>query len=430
MRYLSTRDARHEAPFLLSEAILRGVAPDGGLFMPERIPEPGPATLSSAPLATLAAQGLSDYFADDTLAAQLPDICRDALNFDIPLTALDGGPHMLELFHGPTAAFKDVGARFLAACMSRLGPDAGKRTVLVATSGDTGGAVASAFFRRPGFDVIILYPEGRVSPLQAHQLGCWGDNVRAFSVAGSFDDCQRTVKEAFANRDLRETLGLTSANSINIGRLLPQIVYYLHAANAFSGSEQTAPGFIIPSGNLGNVTACVLARQMGARIGPVIMACNANRTVPEFFATGNWRPRASINTLASAMDVGNPSNMERLQTIYAGHRDQWPEIHAVSVSDEQIKATLRDSFKRWGRAWCPHTATGLFAFAGLTDGERRERPWVVAATAHAAKFSEVVEPLTGSTLALPPALAELLERPARAVPIRAGLDAFRKGLSI
>ncbi len=428
MRYLSTRDEGRGAASSLSEAILRGVAADGGLFMPESIPQLAPSGSTSQSLHVLAAQGLAGYFEGDALAPDLHDITRDALNFGIPVSSLDEGPHMLELFHGPTAAFKDVGARFLAACMARLADGKKKRTVLVATSGDTGGAVASAFYNRPGFDVIILYPEGRVSPLQAHQLGCWGANVRAFSVAGSFDDCQRTVKEAFANRDLCETLGLTSANSINIGRLLPQIVYYLHAAATIGGSG--APGFIIPSGNLGNVTACVLAKRMGANIGPVVMAFNANRTVPDFFETGEWRPRPSVSTLASAMDVGDPSNMERLREIFSDDTQMRQALRAISVNDSEIGATVTRAYARWGKTWCPHTAAGLYAYEALREEEKRERPWVVAATAHAAKFSEVVEPLVGAGLEMPVALARLLDRPAGGVPIGADLQSLMSELNV
>lgn len=430
MKYLSTRDHDKLQAATLSEAILRGAAPDGGLYLPEIVPRLPLMPDGEAELARTAKYGLDGYFEDDPLQESLDEIVRESLNFPIPLSYLDQNLHVLELFHGPTAAFKDVGARFLAACMQRIAAQDERRTVLVATSGDTGGAVASAFFKRPGFDVVILFPEGRVSPLQAHQLSCWGANVRTFAVQGSFDDCQRLVKEAFANRDLCQSLGLTSANSINIGRLLPQIVYYLHAARLLGQTPGEAPGFIVPSGNLGNVTACVLAKLMGARIGPVILACNANRTVPDFFASGVWTPHASVATLATAMDVGDPSNMERLRALFDNVDSLRGALRAVAVSDDEIRAAIQLAKSDWGVTWCPHTATGLHAFAELDATQKRSRPWVVVATAHAAKFAEVVEPLTGVAVAMPPALAALLDRPAQVETLAAEIDAFTAALKI
>ncbi len=424
MQYFSTRDPGRTHGVPLSECILSGAAPDGGLYLPETVPPLPPGWGAEAALVPIATRGLAPYFAGDPLSAELPAIADDALNFNIPLTRLADKLHVLELFHGPTAAFKDVGARFLAACMQRISAADRRRTVLVATSGDTGGAVAAAFYKRQGFDVIILFPEGRVSPLQERQLTCWGENVRSFAVQGNFDDCQRLVKEAFANRDLCEELGLTSANSINIGRLLPQIVYYLQAALSLAEAGGTPPGFIIPSGNLGNATACVVARLMGARIGPVILACNANDTVPEYFATGQWRPRASIATLANAMDVGDPSNMERLQSLYSGDEELRAELSAVQATDAEIRATIRDSYQRWGRAWCPHTATGLYAHKELSESQKAERPWVVVATAHAAKFGDIVEPLLPGPVELPASLAQLLGRATRVESLGAHAEEF------
>lgn len=428
MQYYSTRDQQKIRGLLASEAIEQGAAPDGGLYLPEEIPRLAGALEGATRIAELAAISLMPFFADDSLAAQLSDVTHEAFDFPVPLTRLEEQLHVLELFHGPTAAFKDFGARFLASCMQRSVLQK-RRTVLVATSGDTGGAVASAFIDKPGIDVVILFPDGRVSPLQARQLTCWGANVRSFAVQGSFDDCQRLVKEAFANRDLAASLGLTSANSINVGRLLPQIVYYLLAAQKLGRPGERAPGFVVPSGNLGNVTACVLAKLMGAAIGPVILACNANQTVPEFFATGVLSVRESVATLASAMDVGDPSNLERLRQLFAGHENLQATISAVSASDEQIGTAIRDSNARWGRVWCPHTATALHALARLPAERLKEREWVLVATAHAAKFAEVVEPLIGARVALPAALEALLERPVEYQQLRPRLSDLASAIS-
>ena len=318
---------------------------------------------------------------------------------------------MLELFHGPTAAFKDFGARFLAACLSRLPrPGARPLTILVATSGDTGGAVAAAFHRRPGFRVALLFPAGMVSPAQERQLTCWGDNVESFAVQGSFDDCQRLVKQAFLDRWLSEILALGSANSINLGRLLPQMTYYAAASLELHRTEGGMASFVIPSGNLGNAVACLWARELGLPIGEIVLAHNANRTVPDYLETGEWRPRPSVPTLATAMDVGNPSNMERLNSLYGDFACMNTRIRAVSVSDDDIRASIRREFERSGLVLCPHGAVAAHAYRELKAEQRRCSHWVLAATAHPAKFPEIVEPLIGRTVEAPTALAQLMCR--------------------
>ena len=413
MQYLSTRGIA--PPVGAGAAMLAGLAPDGGLYVPERFPLLRPdAFAPDAELAAAAATLLAPFLAGDRLAEHLEGICADALDFPVPLVAADGF-RVLELFHGPTAAFKDVGARFLAACLARL-PGQRERTVLVATSGDTGGAVAAAFDGRPGFRVVLLYPRGRVSARQEAQLTCWGDNVLSLRVDGDFDDCQRMVKEAFADPGLRASAGLTSANSISIGRLLPQAAYYAWAGLKLWRETGQPPGFIIPSGNLGNSLACLWARRCGMPIGPVVLATNANETVGEFFSGGPWMPRATMPTLASAMDVGNPSNMERLLHMAGSPEAARGEASAVRVSDEEIRATIRQGPERYGQTWCPHTATGVRAWEALGRAAD-ERPWVVVATAHPAKFEDVVEPLIGEPVPMPPALAELMTRPRHFVDI-------------
>jgi threonine synthase len=316
---------------------------------------------------------------------------------------------VLELFHGPTAAFKDFGARFLAACVARIErSDNRALLILVATSGDTGGAVAAAFHNRPGARVSVLYPKGLVSPLQERQLTCWGGNVQAFAVEGTFDECQRIAKEAFADAELQRAFALASANSINVGRLLPQMSYFAATSLAIWNEQSVAPSFVIPSGNLGHATACVWARHIGLPIGEIVLAHNANRTMPDYLESGAWRPRASVATLASAMDVGNPSNAERLRHLFPGVDELRGAISAYAIEDEAIRKRIRAGFDEEDQVWCPHTATAAEALARhRASGKGGDGPWVIVATAHPAKFPEVVEPIIGGTVPLPPALAAL-----------------------
>ena len=427
MKYASTRDPTLAAS--LSRALEEGLAPDGGLYVPRRMPPPAARSIGeAAQLDELAPRVLEPFFAGDALAQPLAAIAGEAFDFPAPLRACQDGTErlsLLELFHGPTAAFKDFGARFLAACLARV-RDAGsrKQTVLVATSGDTGGAVAAAFQGRPGFRVVLLYPEGRVSPVQEQQLCCWGDDVQSLAVRGSFDDCQRLVKAAFAQAELRAAHGLTSANSINIGRLLPQLVLFASAALVIRAREGEPANFVIPSGNLGLATACAWAREVGLPVGDIVLAHNANRTVPDYLADGRWQPRASIATLASAMDVGDPSNMERMMALYPGPGAVAARLRAASIDDASIRASIRDEYARMGFAPCPHTAAGLAAYRQLPEADRQRGHWVVAATAHAAKFPEIVEPLVGCRVKPPPPLAALLGRPLRKRRIDAKIGAL------
>jgi threonine synthase len=300
-------------------------------------------------------------------------------------------------------------------------------TILVATSGDTGGAVAAAFHRRPWVDVVVLYPRGLVSPRQEKQLACWGDNVRTLAVQGSFDDCQRMVKEAFVDPGLARELLLSSANSINVGRLLPQMAYYARSSLELYRRDGRAPNYIVPSGNLGNVAACLWARAAGLPIGDVVLATNANLTITEYLNTGEWRPRPSVATLASAMDVGNPSNMERLRWLFPDIEGLRGQFRAETVSDEQIRDTIRRDHAELGQTWCPHTATAAHAWRSL-PAERRAERWVIVATAHPAKFNEIVEPLVGAAVPVPAALAALLSLPSQQSVIEPRLEALRAAL--
>jgi threonine synthase len=424
MRYVSTRDPGTATT--LSAAITSGLAGDGGLFVPERFPRVAAGAIASGPLSRTALDVLAPFFEGDALADELEAIAESAFEFPAPLTRLEGAHvDVLELFHGPTAAFKDFGARFLAACMARIERGAAHPlTILVATSGDTGGAVAAAFHRQPGIRVVILFPKGRVSPRQEHQLTCWDTNVSALAVRGTFDDCQRLVKEAFRDDRLRAACRLSSANSINIGRLLPQTVYYSAASLQVWERTGKPASFIVPSGNLGNATACLWAREMGMPIEHVVLAHNSNRTVPDYLDSGSWRPRASVATLASAMDVGDPSNMERIRAAHPDLESLRAAISADWVTDAEISQRIAADFRAYGRTWCPHTATAAEVFARMPAARRRDASWVLVATAHPAKFAGIVEPLTGRDTPMPPALELLLRRPRHHVEIEATFPAL------
>ena len=430
MKLISTRSGPAGGTWSFQEALFLGQAPDGGLFVPVSLPRPprdrfgleAMAGLSFPERAFAAARHLLDgEIADDVLR----EAVHDALNFPVPLHEIEPGVHMLELFHGPTHAFKDVGARFMARMMSALRDgDAPPVTILAATSGDTGGAVARAFFRLPGVRVVVLYPLGKVSPRQEAQFATLGENVTAVAVRGTFDDCQRLVREAFADPALNARLALTSANSINIGRLLPQTFYYLHAwaelAQTVADPELV---FSVPSGNFGNLTAGLIAqRALGMSLARFVAATNDNSVVPEYIARGDYRPRPSVATISSAMDVGDPSNFRRIVHMFG----EAPPFTASSWTDRETRDCIRDLWQRRGIAIDPHTAVGLL---GLRDEMRRCGPdaqGVVLATAHPAKFAETVEPLIGQELPIPPGIAQVMDRPRRSIPIAPELEALRE----
>jgi len=429
MKFVSTRGGSPAVS--IGEAIRNGAAPDGGLYVPAQQVKIDPDALRFGSLAELGAQLLAPFFEGDALAPHLPAICDEAFDFPAPLVMPDADRpslRLLELFHGPTGAFKDFGARFLMACFDRLGPSTGSGqaggegplTVLAATSGDTGGAVGSAAEGRRGLRALILYPRGRVSAFQQHQLCCWDAPVEALEVDGDFDDCQRLVKAAFADPALSEAHRLTSANSINIGRLLPQMVYLAAAALDAYRDTSVAPGFAIPTGNLGHGVAALWARALGMPIGPVLAATNANRTLLDWNRGGPYRPAPSLTTIANAMDVGSPSNFERLERL----PDAVHQIAVERVDDDAIRARIAAEYARSNYVLCPHSATAVEAWERLDPARRAERLWICAATAHPYKFADVVEPLIGETLTPPPALAAILGREAHATRIAATLEAL------
>ena len=430
MGFASTRDARQRLGF--SAALRQGLAPDGGLYVPIEWPVGVLKGLAAnASLAEIAAQVIAPFAVGDPLAAEIPAITAEAFNFKAPLVPVGstGRLSVLELIHGPTAAFKDFGARFLAAVLTRLQRGATRPLkILVATSGDTGGAVAAAFHGKRGIEVVVLFPKGLVSPTQQQQLTCWGDNVQSFAVRSSFDDCQRLVKEAFLDQALRARFDLSSANSINLGRLLPQMVYYVASSLQIQTATGEPASYVIPSGNLGNATACVWARRLGAPIDRIVLAHNANRTVPDYLRDGVLCPRASVATLASAMDVGNPSNLERLTALYPDAAQLGAALSAVSISDVAISARIKNDFEHYGTIWCPHTAAGAEAYAQLPEAWRSNGRWVIVGTAHAAKFPETVQPLVARRIAVPDNLARLFELPAQFAELEPTLPALRAAM--
>lgn len=432
MPFVSTRDPGGVA-VTLADAIQQGLAPDGGLYVPLDIPAMTAArftALRGRTLAEVATALLAPLVADTFDEVGLGRLMASALDFPVPLVPLTPDLAVLELFHGPTLAFKDVGARTMARWLAVVAGAADPRplTVLVATSGDTGGAVAHAFHGVAGTRVVVLYPRGRVSPVQEAQFATLGDNVTAVAVDGAFDDCQRMVKEAFADATLARTLRLTSANSINIGRLLPQMAYYAWAVLQLP-ADAPPPIIVVPSGNLGNLTAGVLAQRRGVPIGGFVAATAANDPLPRFLASGHYDPRPSVATLASAMDVGAPSNFERLSYLFAGDVTAMRAVMTgVTVSDDDIRAALRELAGRFAYLADPHTAV---AYLGRPGGGAAAGavPTVILATAHAAKFREVVEPALARVVPLPSALAERLALPPLVVPAAPTLAALTRVLA-
>ena len=432
MKFASTRDSALRADF--REAILTGLAPDGGLYHPAEV-----ADLRSlfqefdenTAFVDIADQVFVRLLGDTFDPHTIRGIVERAFPFAPAVTRLTDQIVLLELFHGPSCAFKDFGASFQASVMEVVLADRGDHAViLTATSGDTGSAVAHAFHNRPNITVVILYPSGRVSPLQEKQMTSLGGNVVALEVDGSFDDCQRMVKEAFVDHGLRRDVTITSANSINLGRLLPQSLYYVYAFSRLRSQMISEFTFCVPSGNFGNLTAGVLAWQWGLPVDVFLAATNANDVVPEYLETGIYSPRPSERTIANAMDVGNPSNFERLLTIFENSREAMCSlITGVASTDAQIRKTMKAVYDRHGVILDPHTAAGVRAAEVFLGGPGAGDATVVTlATAHPAKFGEVVLDACGVRPELPPQLAAVLDREKQAVPMPADGEALKRFL--
>lgn len=415
-----------------AEAVTGGLAADGGLYVPASIPMMTPgewAGLSGRTLPDVATALIAPLVQDAFSYDRLGQLMAGALSFDIPLVRLERGLFVLELFHGPTLAFKDVGARTMARWMAELHGSGGPPlTVLVATSGDTGGAVADAFYGVPGTRVFVLYPLGRVSKVQEAQFATLGLNVTAVAVEGTFDECQRLVKAAFADRALAAEHRLTSANSINVGRLLPQMAYYAWAVQQLPASAPP-PVVVVPSGNLGNLTAGVMAQRRGVPIAHFVAATTVNDPFPRYLAYGAYEPHAAVPTLANAMDVGNPSNFERMAWLFGNDvRRMRTSVSGVVATDLEIRKAMREMKEQFGYVADPHTAVG---YLGARHGQRRlssAAPVVILGTAHPAKFPEVVEPTLGAAAPLPASLAARMAMPGQAGLIGPNLDELARAL--
>ncbi|MFP6881552.1 MAG: threonine synthase [Roseibacillus sp.] len=415
----------------LKEAVLRSLPADNGLYMPETIPAVGSdfwREWRDWSFAELGYRIVSPLFGGAVPEDTLREMVAEAVNFDAPLVEIGEKMHVLELFHGPSLAFKDFGARFMARLMAWLTRDDDcELTVLVATSGDTGGAVASAFHRVPGTRVVVLYPSGKVSDLQEKQLTTLGGNVVALEVAGTFDDCQGLVKAAFLDRELAEARNLTSANSINIARLIPQAFYYFHAARQLP--EGVQPVFVVPSGNFGNLTAGLLANLMGLPVKKFIAATNVNDVVPAYLESGNYAPRPSTATISNAMDVGAPSNFARMLEIHDRQHEQMAKrIVGYRFDDDQTRAAIREVKASTNYVIEPHGAIGYLA-AEEWRVTHPEDELVILETAHPSKFLEVMEEELGQgAIEIPERLACLANREKVAVPLPAEEEAFLEWL--
>ncbi|MDH3421401.1 MAG: threonine synthase [Gemmatimonadota bacterium] len=416
--FVSTRSGE---PTDLSDAIFSGLAPDGGLYMPTGLRPFAPRPDGVDSLADVGRWVAPSLFSD-TPPDVIDRVVSQAFDFPVPIVEVETNLHVLELFHGPTHAFKDIGARFMARLMAEIDPGGGQRTVLVATSGDTGSAVAHAFHGLAGYRVIVLFPRDGVSARQRRQMTTLGDNVLALAVRGTFDDCQRMAKEAFNDVELRERHRLTSANSINVGRLLPQSFYYVYAAARLGWSEQPVR-FVVPSGNLGNLSAGLLAHRCDMPSAGFLAAVNANRGFSDFLAAGTFAARPSIPTFSSAMDVGDPSNLERIRWLYADDLGQLRrDVASVSISDDQTQKCIGEVYRRTGYVLDPHTAVGFLAHHAKPAPPGV--PSVVLATAHPAKFPEVVEEAIGRTVPLPAGIEAVMDAEEHMEEISAELDAL------
>ncbi|AMJ67707.1 threonine synthase [Hymenobacter sp. PAMC 26628] len=430
MQYYSLR---RQAPTVdFRTAAITGQAPDGSLYFPETIPRFGADFLRDLPAldrADLALAVMRPYVGGTIPDADLREICAAAVDFPFPLVPVSPGIAALELFHGPTLAFKDVGARFMSRCLGYFAQrgDTPPVTVLVATSGDTGGAVASGFLGVPGVEVVILYPKGKVSPVQEQQLTTLGQNITALEVSGTFDDCQALVKQAFRNPELAAHRFLTSANSINVARWLPQQLYYCFAAQQWP-ADAAPPVVSVPSGNFGNICAGLLARASGLPLGHFIAACNANDPVPRYLRSGTYAAQAAVATHSNAMDVGDPSNFVRILELF--HSDLGAlkaALSAETVSDPDTVATILQVWFENGYLLDPHAAV---AYAALLRHQAQypDAAGILLATAHPVKFPGVLEPIIGQPIELPEAVLHLQGRPKQAIPMDVDFGALKEFL--
>lgn len=431
MQYYSTNGTAPKAS--LQDAVVRGLAPDKGLYMPERIPTIPQAffnNIGEMSFHDIAYVVANTLFGEDIDSATLKEIVNDTLNFDIPLVHVDENRYSLELFHGPTLAFKDVGARFMARLLSYFNKQKGSKevNVLVATSGDTGSAVANGFLGVQGVRVFVLYPKGKVSKIQEAQFTTLGKNITALEISGTFDDCQALVKSAFMDEELNEKLQLTSANSINVARFLPQMFYYFYAYAQLAKMGKPLDNVVIsvPSGNFGNITAGLIGKRMGLPIKRFIAANNRNDIFYQYLLSGNYNPRPSISTIANAMDVGAPSNFARILDLYGNsHSAIKEEISGCTYTDEQIAETLKDTYNKTNYLLDPHGAVG---YRSLLDGLNENEIGIFLETAHPAKFKDIVESIIDNNVSIPGKLAAFMKGNKSTIKLPASFSNFKKYL--
>nr|WP_315027181.1 threonine synthase [uncultured Chryseobacterium sp.] len=430
MKYYNLKDNQEEVDF--KTAAIKGQGKDKGLFFPENIPQFDKEFLSNLHQYSdqeIAYRCMKDFVGNEIPSEILYEIASETVSFEIPLKKISDTISILELFHGPTLAFKDIGARFMSRCLSYFLKNENKKvTVLVATSGDTGGAVAHGFYDIPGIDVVILYPKNRVSPVQEKQLTALGKNIYALELRGSFDDCQNFVKQAFSDEEINKNLFLTSANSINIARWLPQQIYYLLALKQWQLNETKAPVICVPSGNFGNICAGLLAHFRGLPAEHFIAACNANDIVPEYLETHDFKPQKAIATLSNAMDVGNPSNFIRILELFGHQFDRLKnKISGYSIDDIKTIDTIREVYQTYDYILDPHSAV---AFAALEQylNENPDQKGFILGTAHPVKFPDAVEKALPVKIDIPETLSDLMKKEKKTVEINSDFEELRRFL--
>jgi len=423
MKFYSTNNKEYKISF--REAAMQGLAKDKGLFMPEYIPDckkdiEGIETLSMQDIAFIIA---NKFMNDDFQSSDIEDIINKSIKFSAPLVTLEKNRHILELFHGPTLAFKDFGASFMASTIEKFVKDKDRElNILVATSGDTGSAVANGFYGAEGINVIILYPSNKISNIQEQQIATFDKNIYSLEVQGTFDDCQNLVKTAFLDHDINSHISLSSANSINIARLIPQSFYYFHGYAQLKNKESVV--YSVPSGNFGNLTAGILSKFMGLPIMKFIASTNSNDTVPNFLLSGNYKPKPSIETISNAMDVGNPSNIRRIIDLYGNVDLLRKDLSSWSFTDRETKKQIKNTFIKNNYILDPHSSVGLLGLNEFLNNQDKDIQGVFLGTAHPAKFSDIIEPIIKKEIKIPTRLKKLMGKEKKSIKIKNDYNEF------
>ncbi|KFF23996.1 threonine synthase [Chryseobacterium vrystaatense] len=430
MKYYNLKDNKEVVNF--KTASIKSQGNQKGLFFPENIPPLDKEFIQNLQLYSneeIAFRCMKDFIGDEIPSEVLKKIAAETVSFDIPLRKINGQISILELFHGPTLAFKDVGARFMSRCLSYFLKDNTKKvTVLVATSGDTGGAVAHGFYNVPGIDVVILYPGNKVSKVQEKQLTALGGNISALEVNGNFDDCQNLVKQAFSDKNINSELFLTSANSINIARWLPQQIYYVLALKQWQQNESTNPVICVPSGNFGNICAGLLTYFRGLPVEHFVAACNKNDVVSDYLQTQQYQPKQAVATLSNAMDVGDPSNFTRILELFNRQfNDLKNMISAYTVDDESTLLTIQEVYQKYGYILDPHSAVAYSSLEKYLNENPGKKGFILG-TAHPVKFPETVEKATQISVKIPEALKDLMKKDKKTVKINADFEELKRFL--